>query len=98
MSELKSRLPSKNKSDLEAFIKGADEKTTAGKSSKKSELLPWEIQGVRNDVIKVYNLRLPEPYLLKLKYISEHTPGSMQKFCMQVMKEAIDSEIERLLK
>jgi hypothetical protein len=98
MSELKSRPPFKNKSDLEAFIKGADEKTVERKRPKKSELLPWEIQGVRSDVIKVYNLRLPEPYLLKLKYISDHTPDSMQKFCMKIMKEAIDSEIDRLLK
>jgi hypothetical protein len=47
-------------------------------------------------VIKIYNLRLPEPYLLKLKYISEHTPASMQKFCIEVLLPAIDAKIEEL--
>ena len=31
---------------------------------------PWEDPQVRDDVLKVYNLRLPEPYLLKLKHIA----------------------------
>ena len=33
--------------------------------------LPWEDPQVRDDVLKVYNLRLPEPYLLKLKHIED---------------------------
>jgi hypothetical protein len=55
-------------------------------------------RGVREDVIKVYNLRLPEPYLLKLKYIAEHTPSSMQRFCLNVLQDTIDAEIEKLTK
>ena len=34
---------------------------------------------------KVYNLRLPEPAFLKLKYIAEHTHDSMQKFCLDLL-------------
>lgn len=58
---------------------------------------PWEASFVREDVTKVYNLRLPEAYLLKLRYIAEHTPDSMQKFCLDVLLPAIDKKIEKLI-
>ena len=64
---------------------------------RKKKVYPWEEPGIRDDVIKVYNLRLPEAYLLKLKYISENTPDSMQKFCLQVMQNAIDKKIKELI-
>ena len=57
---------------------------------------PWEAPGVRADVAKVYNLRLPEPYLLKLKYIAEHSPASMQQFCLKLLLPAIDAKIAEL--
>jgi len=57
---------------------------------------PWQHPKVRDDVQKVYNLRLPEPYLLKLKFIAGNTPGSMQRFCLDALLPAIDAEIERL--
>jgi hypothetical protein len=57
---------------------------------------PWEDPKVRDDVLKVYNLRLPEPYLLKLKHIAENTPGSMQKFCLDALLPAIDAKIAEL--
>ncbi len=100
MSELKSRPPAKAKQDLDAFIGGAEEKTVPAKpvTKRKSAALPWEEAGVRDDVTKLYNLRLPEPYLLKLKYISEQTPDSMQSFCLDVVKDAIDKKIKELTK
>lgn len=94
MSELKSRLPGKYKPDLDAFLSGADEKTIPKHKSKYS----WESAGVREDVTKVYNLRLSEPYLLKLKYIAEQTPDSMQKFCINVLEKEIDKKIKELTK
>lgn len=60
--------------------------------------LPWQDPKVREDLLKIYNLRLSEPYLLKLKYIAEHTPDSMQKFCLDILLPAIDSRIEQLTK
>lgn len=112
MSELKSRLPGKPKQqDLDAFILGADVKTKAPESEEpiqenpppkikqtKKAIYPWDDPGIRDDVIKVYNLRLPEAYLLKLKFISENTPDSMQKFCLQVVQSAIDAKIAELVK
>jgi hypothetical protein len=58
--------------------------------------LPWNQPRVRADVLKVYNLRLPEPYLLKLRFIAENTPGSMHRFCLDALLPAIDAEVERL--
>lgn len=92
---------------MEGFISGTEAEEEAQKplprlEAKKKKLgvkakdYPWEAPGVRDDVIKIYNLRLPEPYLLKLKYISEHTPASMQKFCIEVLLPAIDAKIEEL--
>lgn len=62
------------------------------------DTMPWNAPKVRDDMLKVYNLRLPEPYFLKLKFIAEHTPGSMHKFCLDALLPAIDAEIERLAK
>jgi hypothetical protein len=98
MSNMKSRLPGKKSSEIEAFISGAEVRTTKNTIVEKTASYSWEEQGIREDVIKVYNLRLPEPYLLKLKYISEHTPDSMQKFCLNILQEAIDAKINELTK
>lgn len=98
MSELKSRPPAKQKTDLDAFINGAEEKTSTQSAPIQKVIYPWQETGIREDVTKVYNLRLSEPYLLKLKYIAEHTPNSMQKFCLNVLEQAIDKEIDKLTK
>ena len=91
---------------LEAFIGGAGVHTPESPAPAAPEptaapeaapvLYPWEAPGVRVDVTKVYNLRLPEPYLLKLKYIAEHTPDSMQQFCLSALLPAIDARIAEL--
>jgi hypothetical protein len=103
MSKLKSKLPGTNANaqDIDAFISGAETKskpTPVTRARKKEISYPWLEPGVRDDVIKPYNLRLPEPYLLKLKFISENTPDSMQKFCISVILDAIDKKIEDLIK
>lgn len=91
---------------LEAFVGGAGvprSEPTASAPPEPTPVLeaapmayPWEAPGVREDVAKVFNLRLPEPYLLKLKYIAEHTPDSMQQFCLGVLLPAIDARIAEL--
>ena len=59
------------------------------------EQYPWEQPAVREDVTKIFNVRLSEPYLLKLKYIAERTPDSMQQFCLKVLLPAIDAAVGR---
>ena len=102
MSGLK-RTPRKDQQET-AFIEGAEHQSssTAQVLPRPAETpatveFPWEALSVREDVTKVYNLRLPEAYLLKLKYIAEHTPDSMQKFCLDVLLPAIDEKIEELI-
>ena len=95
-SKLKSGPPV---ASADEFIAGAERRETekpnepAGRGG---ERYPWGDPKVREDMIKVYNLRLPEPYLLKLKYIAEHTPDSMQKFCLAALLPAIDKKIKEL--
>jgi predicted DNA binding CopG/RHH family protein len=97
MSELKSRLPSTNPDvELEAFLTGIA--VQAIEESTQEAVYPWQQAHIRADVSKVYNLRLSEAYMLKLKYIAEHTPDSMQKFCLSVLEKAIDDKINALLK
>jgi hypothetical protein len=51
---------------------------------------------VRPDVIKTFNLRLPEPLKLKLDFIRAHTRVSVHEFVMAALIPAVDREIERL--
>lgn len=90
---------------VQDFIAGAETRTLVSDEIKsfhtipyEMKSLPWEDPRVREDVLKVYNLRLPEPYLLKLKFIAEHTPDSMQKFCLETLLPAIDARIGQLTK
>ena len=98
MNSMKSRLPGKKSSNIDAFISGAEDRTAKSAIVEKIASYSWEEQGVREDVTRVYNLRLSEPYLLKLKYISQHTPDSMQKFCLDILQNAIDEKIKELTK
>ena len=82
----------KKDADLDKFA--AD----AGKySTKKRDSFPWEEPHVREDVKKTLPLRIPEPLYLKLKYIAELTPYSMNSFIMERLTEEIEEEIARLI-
>jgi len=83
---------------VDDFIAGAEQRSAESSHviSYDTKSYPWEEPPVRDDVLKVYNLRLPEAYLLKLKYIAENTPASMQKFCLDALLPAIDAKIEEL--
>ena len=98
ISKLRSKPPIASAED---FIGGADQRTREAKpgrkQSKSPPLVPWEDPQVREDVLKVYNLRLPEPYLLKLKHIAAHTPDSMHQFCITVLLPAIDKKVKELI-
>ena len=75
----------------EAFITGAETRTVSASAMS----YPWDT--ARPDVLKQYQLRLPEPYLEKLRYIGQHTPLSMQQFCLEVLMPAIDAKIAALM-
>jgi hypothetical protein len=83
---------------VDAFVAGAGQPPAESSHIISYDTIPypWEDAQVRGDVQKVYNLRLPEAYLLKLKYIAGNTPGSMQAFCLEALLPAIDAKIEEL--
>ncbi len=93
--KLKSHPPVKQELDIldiDAFVSGAGAEIR--EVPEKQAAYPWESPKVREDMIKVFNLRLSEPYFLKLRYISEHSPDSMHSFCLKVLLPAIDKEIK----
>lgn len=65
-------------------------------SSRRGEVKPWKDPSVRTDMIKAFNLRLPEPLKLKLDYIRARTRVSVHEFIMDALVPAVDREIERL--
>jgi hypothetical protein len=91
-----SRKPARLAPDASAFIEGAEKRTEQPTDPVVTQELPWDARGVREDVVKTFNLRLPEPYHLKLAYIAEHTPQSMHNFCIDILTSAIDAKIEEL--
>lgn len=61
------------------------------------EALPWEDPRVREDVLKPFNLRPPEPLWLKLKWLSERGPRSMHRIALEAVQEAVEREVEEEL-
>ena len=110
-SPLSSRPPLKQFTNLEDprlkdFIEAAESPKSSGtlsiekgKSQKKeshSFELPWENKNVRSDVCKVFNLRLPETYYMKLKFLSEKERESHHKILMDIICPEIDNKIKKL--
>ena len=79
---------------LDAFVAGAGDPAPAPVAASPPPAGPWET--ARPDVQKTFNLRLPEPHLLMLRYIAEHTPDSMQTFCQKLLLPAIEAKIAEL--
>jgi hypothetical protein len=88
---LRSTPSRKKEMDLDAFAAGAGK----GKSSSET-IYPWQEPHIREDVKKNLPIRLPEPLYMKLKYIAEHTPYSMNSFILERLTEEIEEEITRL--
>ena len=68
----------------------------AGAAAERTALMPWE--GKRNDKqTEVFNLRLTEVELEKLRFIAAHTPDSMQAFARKVLLPAIEAKLHDLV-
>ncbi len=60
-----------------------------------SRSVPWE--GKRDDKqTEVFNLRLTEVELEKLRYIAANTPDSMQTFIRKILLPALDVKVSEL--
>jgi hypothetical protein len=87
-----SRKPGLGKqADLEKFIDDAEKRTT----SSEVEEFPWDASNVRDDVTKLFNVRLPEPDYLKLKWLSEQGRDSMHAIALKAIQEEIERRLEK---
>ena len=101
-------LTSPRRRSAEAFVEAAGEgiaepispvpSDKAGAEKAVPPEYPWQDPKVREDVIKAVNLRLPEPYLLKLQYIADITNKSQQAIIREALLPAIDDYIEQMEK
>lgn len=86
----------------EKFLAGAEQSTSTLVEQPNTEEridYPWNDPMVRKDVLKTFNLRLPEDVFLKLKYVAENTPKtSMHKLCLKAVEETIEQELKKLEK
>ncbi len=83
------------KMSLTPSKKSIDEFVTA--AGKIEAAYPWEDNNVR-DEMKNVALRLPEPYALKLQWISEQTGIPQQRLLRDWLLPAIDDKLEVLVR
>lgn len=57
---------------------------------------PWDDPKVREDVMKLVSLRLSEPYILKLQWISEQTGIPQQRLLRDWLLPLIDEKVASL--
>ena len=88
---LRSTPTRKKELDLDQFAAGATRHST-----QQDEPYPWEAAHIREDVKKNLPLRIPEPLYMKLKFIAERTPYSMNSFILERLTKEIEEEIARL--
>ena len=81
---------------LDRFIEGAGTPTEVSEETAVVSTADYPWQSARTDVQKLFNLRLPEKHLLMLRFIAEHTPDTMQKFCLKHLLPAIETKIAEL--
>ena len=81
---------------VDSFIEGAGTPTEASEETTATLTVGYPWQSARTDVQKLLNLRLPEKHLLMLRFIAEHTPDTMQKFCLKHLLPAIETKIAEL--
>ncbi len=60
-------------------------------------MYPWNNPSIREDVQKVFTVKLPEEYILKIKFISDKTNKSQQKIVREIVCHEIDKIIEGLI-
>jgi len=101
--QLSSRPPQHKTKDLDSFINAANNPDVSGTSSvnKKNEheereiTFPWKEPNVRDDLIKIFNLRFSERYFIKLEYLSKLTKTSKHQLCMDILLSEIDKKLNQ---
>lgn len=78
--------------ELESFIQAASSEPPKNEGVNEK---PWNDPRVRDDLIKMVSLRLSEPYILKLQFLSEKTNLSQQEILRRVVIPYLESEVEK---
>jgi hypothetical protein len=78
----------KSPKNVEDFIQAAGQQADT--------TFPWDDPKVRDDVMKLISLRLSEPYMLKLQWISEQTGKAQQKMLKDLVVPWIDEQVKKL--
>jgi hypothetical protein len=100
---LSSRPPQQKTKDLDSFINAANNPDASGTYAvnqekplqDRNDLFPWEENNVRDDLIKIFNLRFSERYFLKLEYLSKLTKTSKHQLCMDILLREIDKKLSQ---
>lgn len=73
-----------------------DEPAVREKTAKKAQF-PWEAQGVSQEIIKAFLLRLRQPDKLKAEYIVQNSLeyNSLHDFCMKAVLKQIAKEMKK---
>jgi uncharacterized protein with WD repeat len=86
----------------EDFISGAENKPLAAplqndvvETKDSNKKMPWDKGNEK--IVKGYNYRMNEVLWLKLKFISENSPLSIQKIIDKAVSSAVDKELKKLL-
>ena len=77
---------SKHRARLQATPSVASRNQTDG-------ALPWEADYVREDVVKGYALRLPEPLYLKLKWVAAEQGLSMNELILTSIADVVANHL-----
>ena len=54
--------------------------------------IAWAIDNARDDVFKIFNVRLSEPLFLKLKHIAQLQKSSTNSICVALIQDFVDKE------
>jgi hypothetical protein len=74
--------------NLQNFLDEANNPEKSGSlfvSKAKKEELPWEHPHVREDLKKIFNIRLSEKDFIKLEYLARLKKESMHKICTDIL-------------
>ena len=89
LKPLKPNPPTFNKDEkLQDFLEEADNPEKSGSlfvSRAQREEFPWELPHVREDLKKVFNIRLSEKDFIKLEYLARLKKESMHKICTDIL-------------
>lgn len=74
--------------NLQNFLEEANNPEKSGSlfvSKAKKEDFPWEQPHVREDLKKIFNIRLSEKDFIKLEYLARLKKESMHKICTDIL-------------